>query len=118
MNAYDAAHALARAIRESDSFRSMKSAKEALDPDPKAQQMLRDFHIQQLEFERKRMMGQEPTAEEQAGLQQLYEVLQLHPAVREYLMAEYQLGVMFQDVQKIIAEVFQEVSVEPMGQER
>lgn len=114
MNPYDRAHELARAIRESDAFHSMKAAKEKIDPDGQAKQMLADFHMKQLEFEQKRLMGQEPTAEEQDGLHKLYEILQLHPAVRDYLMAEYQLGVMMQDVQKILGEVLQEITIAGM----
>lgn len=115
MNPYDRAHELARALRESEPFRAMKSAKEKLAPDPQGRRMLDDFHLKQLEFERKKILGQEPSVEEQESLQKLYEILQLHETVRSYLMAEYQLGVMVQDVQKILGEVLEEVSIAPEG---
>lgn len=111
MNPYDQAHALAKAIRESDAFKSMKAAGEKIGSDEQAKRMLNDFHMKQLEFEQKRLLGQEPTQEEQDTLRKLYEILQLHAAVREYLMAEYQMGVLFQDVQKIIGDVLQEVAI-------
>ncbi len=112
MNPYDRAHELARAIRESEPFRAMRSAKVKIDPDSQAKRMLTDFHIKQFEFESKRLMGQEPTAAEQESLQKLYEILQLHNSVRDYLLGEYQLGVLMQDVQKILSDVLQEVSIE------
>ncbi|KYP81885.1 YlbF family regulator [Ferroacidibacillus organovorans] len=111
MNPYDCAHELARAIRESEGFRAMKAAKEKIDPDEKAKEMLNDFHLKQLQFEQKRILGQEPTEEEQDGLHKLYEILQMHQPVREYLQAEYQLSVLMQDVQKVLGDLFLEVSV-------
>ena len=110
MNPYDCAHQLARAIRDSDAFRALKAAGDKVGPDEQAKRMLADFHVKQLEFEQKRLMGQEPGEEEQETLRKLYEILQLHAAVREYLMAEYQFGVLMQDVQKILGDVLQDVS--------
>lgn len=117
MNPYDRAHELARALRESESFQAMKAAKEKLEPDEQARRMLDDFHLKQLEFEHRRLLGQEPSYDEQESLRKLYEILQLHDGVRSYLMAEYQLGTVFQDVQKILGDVLQEISLEPLSRE-
>ncbi len=111
MNPYDRAHELVRAIQDSEAFRSMKAAKGKIEPDEQAKRMLNDFHMKQLEFERKQLMGEEPTQSEQEGLQKLYDVLQLHEPVREYLLAEYQLGVLMQDIQKILGEALKDVAV-------
>ncbi len=111
MNPYDHAHALAKAIRESDGFRAMKMAKQKIDPDDQAKKMLLDFHMKQFEYERKRLMNEEPSQEDQEDLQKLYEILQLHTAVRDYLQAEYQLGTLMQDVQKILTDALEEVSI-------
>jgi len=112
MNPYDKAHELARAIQGTDAYRAMKVAKDKIAPDEHAKRMLGDFHLKQMQFEQKRMMGQEPSSEEQESLQKLYEILQLHSAVRDYLLAEYQMGVLMQDVQKILGETLQGVAVE------
>ncbi len=111
MNPYDRVHELVRAIQDADAFRAMKVAKSQIEPDEQAKRMLNDFHMKQLEFERKQLMGEEPTQDEQEGLQKLYDVLQLHAPVREYLMAEYQLGVLMQDIQKILGEALQEIAI-------
>ena len=111
MNPYDRAHELVRAIQDADAFRAMKVAKSQIEPDEQAKRMLNDFHMKQLEFERKQLMGEEPTQDEQEGLQKLYDVLQLHAPVRDYLMAEYQLSVLMQDIQKILGEALQEIAI-------
>ncbi|MHB1628416.1 MAG: YlbF family regulator [Bacilli bacterium] len=111
MNPYDRVHELVRAIQDSEAFRAMKAAKGKIEPDEQAKRMLNDFHMKQLEFERKQLMGEESTESEREGLQKLYDVLQLHEPVREYLLAEYQLGVLMQDVQKILGEALQDVAV-------
>lgn len=111
MNPYDKAHELARAIQESDAYRAMKVAKDTIEPDEQAKRMLADFHMKQIQFEQKRIMGQEPGEEEQESLRKLYEILQLHSELRDYLMAEYQLGILMQDVQKILGDTLQDVSI-------
>lgn len=111
MNPYDSAHQLARTIRDAEAFISMKAAKERIQDDENAKRMLNDFHMKQLQFEQKRLLGQEPTEEEQEALHKLYEILQLHSDVRDYLLAEYQLGVLMQDVHKILGDVLEEVSI-------
>ena len=111
LNPYDSAHQLARMIRETEAFRSMKAAKERISDDENAKRMLNDFHMKQLQFEQKRILGQEPAEEEQEALHKLYEILQLHSDVRDYLLAEYQLGVLMQDVHKILGDVLEEASI-------
>jgi cell fate (sporulation/competence/biofilm development) regulator YlbF (YheA/YmcA/DUF963 family) len=115
MNPYDHAHELARALRSSAPYKAMQEAKGHLDGDPQAARMLMDFHMKQLEFEQRRLLGQtdDPAAEE--SLRKLYDILQLHPHVRDYLRAEYELGVLFQDVQKILGDVLQEVALAGEG---
>ncbi|MCY0875518.1 MAG: YlbF family regulator [Firmicutes bacterium] len=111
MNPHDKAHELARALQASDAYAGMKRARDQIEPDPQAKHMLRDFHLKQLQYEQKRLMGHEPTEEEQQSLQKLYEALQMHHAVREYLLAEYQLGIVMQDVQKILSDSLQDVAL-------
>ena len=111
LNPYDTAHQLARTIRDVEAFHSMKTAKERIQDDENAKRMLNDFHMKQLQFEQKRLLGQEPSEDEQEALQKLYEILQLHSDVRDYLLAEYQLGILMQDVHKILGDVLEEVSI-------
>ncbi|MCI0182464.1 MAG: YlbF family regulator [Acidibacillus sp.] len=113
MNPYDKAHELVRALRESEEYRTMKQSVDQVSGDDQAKRMITDFHMKQLEFERNRLLGQEPTQEDQEDLQKLYDVLQLHTAVRDYLRAEYQFGMIIQDIQKILSDALEEITIMP-----
>ncbi len=111
MNPYDKAHELAQAIRESDAFVKMKSAKTKLEVDKSAKIMLLDVERKQLNLERKRLLGQPISEEEQASLSKLLEIVQMHEVVHEYLEAEMQVGILYQDIQQIIGDAIQEASL-------
>ena len=113
MNPYDKAHDLARAIRESGPFAQMKSAKDKLENDESAKKMLLDFQRKQLAMERKRLLGEDISETEQNGLSKLYDIVQMHELVRDYLSAEMQMGILYQDIQQIIGDVIQEASLLP-----
>lgn len=104
MNPYDKAHELAQAIQSHQAFRVLLSKKQELERSSEAKKIVEDFRRRQWEFESKRMMGQEVTADDQQVMQELQTALSLHTAARDFLQAEYQFGLMFQDIQKIIAE--------------
>ncbi len=113
MNPYDKAHELSRAMRGTEMFAQMKAAKDKLESDEAAKAMLIDFQRQQLFLERKRLLGDTISEDEQNELQKRSDTIQMHEVVREYLTAEMQLGILYQDIQQIISEVIQEVSLLP-----
>lgn len=116
MNPYDKAHELAKAIRESDVFAKTASAREQLEADPSALQMVQDFRHRQWELQAKTMMGQTPTEQEQETLTKLAEVVSMNSDVSAYLSAEYQLSVLLSDVQRILGGIVKEATLpEPFG---
>lgn len=111
MNPYDKAHELARSIRAADVFERAARSKKAIEADPSAQRMVQDFKRRQLQMQAKQMTGQNPTEDELTQLQKLSEVVQLNSDVRNYLQADMELQVLLMDVQRILGEVMDEVSV-------
>ncbi|WP_206831132.1 YlbF family regulator [Alicyclobacillus fructus] len=109
MNPYDHAHALARAIREWEPFQRAKRAKEALEQDEPAKQMVLDFYRRQYEIEAKRLRGEEPAQEELETLRKLFEIVQLHQDARAYLEADLELQRLWMDVQRIVGEPMEDV---------
>lgn len=111
LNPYDKAHELARSIRASDVFERAAKSKMAIDSDESALRMVQDFKRRQFQMQAKQMAGQTLTEDEMTQLQKLTEVIQLNNDVRNYLQADMELQVMLMDVQQILAEVMNEVSV-------
>lgn len=107
VNVYDYAHSLARALKEAPEYRAFQAARSRLKGKPAAEQMVKDFHKKQLELQTQAISGKEPTAEQKQALERLYAIVQGDVDVREYLMAEQRLGVILNDVYKILGEAIE-----------
>ena len=104
MNVYDAAHALAKALKESAELVSFQEAQSQVKNDPSAKDMLVDFRAQQLALQRQQFSGLEIAPEQEEKLEKLYQVISMNLAIKRFMEAEYRAGVLLQDIQKIIAE--------------
>ncbi|MBY6274660.1 MAG: hypothetical protein CWE10_00355 [Symbiobacterium thermophilum] len=104
VNVYDHAHSLARALKESQEYKSFQAAREKIKGKPAAEQMIADFHKRQMELQAEVLQGKELTQEQKEGLERLYNVLIQDLDIRDYLMAEQRLGTLLSDVYKIIGE--------------
>ncbi len=109
MNPYDAAHKLAKALRESPEFKEMKEATEALKADQSAKKMLLDFRSKQLELQRQKLSGIEIAKEQEEKVEKLLEVVNMNLIAKQFLQAEYKIAVLLQDVQKIFGEAANEI---------
>lgn len=109
MNPHDAAHALAKALRESPDFKELKEAQEALKADPSAKDMLLDFRREQFEIQKQQLSGIEVSEEQKEKLEKLYTVVNMNMQVKRFLQAEYRVAVILQDVHKIIGEATSEI---------
>ncbi len=109
MNPYDAAHRLAKALRESEEFKEMKEAQVALKADESAKKMVLDFRSKQLELQKQKLSGIEISKEQEEKTEKLLEVINMNMIARRFLQAEYKIAVLLQDVQKIIGEATNEI---------
>ena len=103
MNPYNAVHALAAALRQSEEYKNYKEAQEALKNDPSAKNMLLDFRRQQLQLQKQQLSGIS-LAPEQVEKMKLYEIISLNLIVRRFWRRAPPAHPV-QDIQKIIAEV-------------
>lgn len=103
-NPHDLAHNLARVLRESPENQAFQAARRKIKGDAKAEGLVRDFQRKQLELQAQQLSGKPPTQEQAKSLEQLYGVLSLNPDIKEYLQAEYRLGQLMGDIQKILAD--------------
>jgi len=104
MNVYDAAHALARAMKESPELKAFRDAQALLKSDRSAKEMLMDFRKEQFNLQRQQLSGLEIAPQQEEKLEKLGQVITLNLTIKRFLEAEYRVGVLLQDVQKIIAE--------------
>lgn len=101
MNVYDKAHELARALLECEEYIEFKKAKEELEKDKKALEMLKDLRAKEIEVQTLALSGK-TFAEEEQKLNNLYEIVKYHSGIKRYLEAENKLMVLIFDIQKII----------------
>lgn len=109
MNPHDAAHALAKALRESPDFKELKESQEALKAETSAKDMLLDFRREQFEIQKQQLSGIEVSEEQKEKLEKLYEVVNMNMLVKRFLQAEYRVAVILQDVHKIIGDATSEI---------
>jgi len=106
--AYDLAHQLARAIKDSDEYKSFIEKKEALDQDERNKKMVEDFQKQILEIQLAYMSGKEISEEELEKIGKLEEVLNLNPIINSYFQAELRFSQLIQDINNIIGEAIED----------
>ncbi|GMA64815.1 YlbF family regulator [Alicyclobacillus fastidiosus] len=111
MNPHDKAHELVRSIRESDAFLRAKQAKQAIEQDESTKRMVQDFKRRQLQLQAQQMMGQTVSEDDLSQMQKLSEVIGLNPHARNYLQADMELQVLMMDVQKLLSDLLDEVSL-------
>ncbi len=104
MNVYDDAHALARAIKESQEFKNYSELREKVSANESVNEMLKNFQQKQMEVQAKAMMGEELGDDFQETIQNLYAILAKDPLAAEYLQAEMQFSMMMGDVYKILGD--------------
>lgn len=109
MNPYDAAHALAKALRDSTEFKELKEAQVNLKADRSALDMLTDFRKQQFELQKQQFSGLEVADEQKEKIEKLFEVISLNTLIKTFMQAEYRVAVMLQDIQKTIGEAADEI---------
>ncbi|MDR3294874.1 MAG: YlbF family regulator [Clostridiales Family XIII bacterium] len=104
-NIHDQAHALARAIKDSDEYRQYAAAKEIAAQNPQLAGMINDFQSQQFELQRKQLAGENLTQEIMGQVQSLYQILMADPVAAQYVQAEMRFTLMVNDVYTILGEV-------------
>lgn len=104
MNHYDKAHELAGALKNCDEYRSLLTAKKAVDTDEQAKKMVKDFVMKQMELEYEVMAGKPEDKAKTEQLQKMYELISCNANSREFLQAYIRFQRAMADVYKIIGE--------------
>ena len=105
MNPYDQAHALARALKESDEYREYMRLKETAYDDSTNKALLDEYKKLQFRLQARLAAGESMPQEDMQRLTQIGALLQFNPDVSAYLMAEFRFQRMLSDIFKILADV-------------
>lgn len=105
MNPYDQAHALARAMKDSEEYREYARLKEIAYDDSTNKALLDEYKRLQFRMQAKLASGENMPEEDLKRLQQIGALLQFNPDVSAYLLAEFRFQRMLSDIFKILGEV-------------
>jgi cell fate (sporulation/competence/biofilm development) regulator YlbF (YheA/YmcA/DUF963 family) len=108
MNVYDATHALAKELSNSEEYRSFLQCKKALDTDVTAKKMVKDFVAKKMEIEYAVLGGKQEDKAATEQLQKMYDLLAYNPRARDFLQAYGRLQIILGDVYKILGDAVAE----------
>ncbi len=104
MNVYDAAHSLAKAIKESDELTKFKELQAQMFAKEDIKSQFDNFQKLQIEIQTAQMTGQSVDEEKMKEAQSLFELIQQDQVANQYFLAEMKLNQMMGDVTKIISD--------------
>jgi len=104
MNVYDLAHNLARGLKNSPEYKKYQEALTKIKGNKEREEILTDIRKKQIEIQTLQMMGKEVPQEKLRELEKASEILNLHPSLKEFMDAEFQLSRIMNDIYKILGE--------------
>jgi len=107
MNVYDSAHALARAIKDSEEYKSYKAISEEVKSNEHLSSMLQDFQTKQIMLQKSQIMGETLDQDQVDKAQELYDIMMKDPKMAEYFAAEMKISQILGDVSKIIGDAME-----------
>ena len=105
MNPYDQAHALARALKESEEYRDYMRLKQTAYDDSTNKALLDEYKRLQFRLQAKVAAGESLPEDDMQRLTQIGALLQFNSDVSAYLMAEFRFQRMLSDIFKVLADV-------------
>ena len=101
---YDKAHDLAHAMRESEEYKELMAAQEAVKADAVATGLVRTFMAQQMQWEYAKLSGAPETDELQKKQEELMPQIQENAAATAYLQAQMRWSQISNDIYRLISE--------------
>lgn len=108
-NIYDSAYNLEKSIRESEEFKKLKAAYEAVMNDESAKKMFDDFRNTQMDLQEKQMQGVEISEEEIEKARKVVELVQQHKDIDNLMESEQRLNLVINEVSQIITKPLEEL---------
>ena len=103
MYVYDEANNLAKAIQESKEYKDYEKAKKDVEAIPELKTKIEEFEKIRYDVQVMSFQGKEDQ-EKMTKLQEMYDILNKEPKIKEYFDIEVRFNIMLADVNKIISE--------------
>lgn len=104
MNVYDQAHALLRALKESEEYREYMRLKDVAYEDATNSALLEEYKRLQFKLQAKMASGESLPDDDMQRLNQIGTLLQLNQDAGAYLLAEFRYQRLLADVFRILSE--------------
>ena len=101
---YSQAHLLARAIRESQEYKTYHQLKDSVMADETQAALIREYRKLQVSLQMAAMSGQSPNSEDMQRFSGISALLYAKPEVSQYMLAELRLQQTMADLFKILTD--------------
>ena len=108
MYVYDEANNLAKAIQESKEYKEYENAKKEVEAIPDLKAKIDEFEKIRYDVQVMSFQGKQDE-EKTKKLQEMYDILNKEPKIKEYFDIEVRFNIMLADVNKIIRESVQDL---------
>ncbi|EXJ22346.1 hypothetical protein ADIAL_2248 [Alkalibacterium sp. AK22] len=109
VNIYDTANQLEQDLRNTDEFKSLDAAFNAVKNDEEASSVFDEFRQVQQTIQQKQMMGQEVSEEEAKQAQEISGKIGENELISNLLEAEKQVGQMIDDINQVVLKPVREL---------
>lgn len=101
-NPYDLANDLVDALIQSEEYQKILEVQKRIEQDETLDKVLNSYRSIQVEVQTLQLQGQQPSPEVEEKVNRLNEIIQDIPLLKEYLDAEEEFGILFQNIQQIV----------------
>ncbi|SJZ51539.1 Cell fate regulator YlbF, YheA/YmcA/DUF963 family (controls sporulation, competence, biofilm development) [Pilibacter termitis] len=102
INIYDTANQMERELRETEQYKAVLEAKGKVENDSTAKALYEEYKTIQQEMHAKMMSGEMPTEDDQKKMQEFSEKIDANESVVELLKAQQALGMLADEIQRIV----------------
>lgn len=104
MNVYDKVNELAKVLKDTPEVIEYKRAVEKLQTNPANKKMVDDFRNKQMELYSLQMQGKEPSKEQMAEANNLWNIINMNSEVKQYFETEMKFSRLWEDIMKILGD--------------
>lgn len=104
-NVYDLTHELARALKDSDQYKTYMEMKKKVSENEELSAMLNDFQEKNMTMQTQQMLTGTPPQDLVAQVQSLYQIVMKDPLAAQYIQSEMAFTQVVSDIYGILGEV-------------